>query len=203
MYTNPLYPCLLTYQPIAPLQFGFMLAWGTLCFMPLVHNLQTLHLVAGSHTLPMTWTGAVLWVATAVAMIYLNYDADTQRHRVRDALKKPGVKTSDVIVWGQPVQVIRVPYTDAQGKQHVNQLLVSGWHGVVRHFHYAPDIVLLFLYCAPSGFSAPLTWTYFLYLTSLLLDRCQRIDARCLAKYGPAWEEYVRRVPYKLVSGVF
>jgi 7-dehydrocholesterol reductase len=181
---------------IAVDRFGFMLAWGTMAFMPLTHNLQTLHLVRGSDLLPLSPALALAWVALGAVMIFLNFDADTQRHRVRAA----GGKCS---VWGRPAEVIVATFADAQGKTHENLLLSCGYLGLVRHFHYLPDIVLLFLYCAPSGFSHPLTFTYFIYLTSLLLDRCQRIDARCAAKYGRAWEEYVRRVPYKLVPGVF
>lgn len=181
---------------IAVDRFGFMLAWGTLCFMPLVHNLQTLHLVAGSGTLQLSWPGAVAWVAVGCVMIFMNYDADTQRHRVRAA----GGKCT---VWGKPAECIAAEYRDAAGKKHTNLLVCSGYLGLVRHFHYMPDIVLLFLYCAPAGFTRLLPWSYFFYLTSLLLDRCQRIDARCAAKYGAAWQEYCRRVPYKLVPGVF
>jgi 7-dehydrocholesterol reductase len=68
-----------------------------------------------------------------------------------------------------------------------------------------PDIALLALYCAPSGlpWERPLAWSYCFYLTSLLVDRCQRIDARCEAKYGEAWRRYVAAVPYKLIPGVF
>jgi 7-dehydrocholesterol reductase len=106
-------------------------------------------------------------------------------------------------VWGRPAVVISAPYVDSTGCKHTNLLVASGWLGLVRHFHYVPDICLLFLYCAPTGFTRPLTFIYFFYLTGLLLDRCQRIDARCCAKYGTAWQEYVLRVPYKLVPGVF
>ena len=50
-------------------------------------------------------------------------------------------------VWGRPAEVIRAPYTDAEGARHENLLLVCGYHGLVRHFHYIPDIALLVLYC--------------------------------------------------------
>lgn len=184
---------------IAVDRFGFMLAWGTIAFMPLAHSLQVLHIVQGSGVLEMSWLACFTWISFGLIMIYLNLDADTQRHHVRAALNA-GKKIS---IWGEAVDVIRAPYVDSTGKKYENFLLVCGYHKLVRHFHYLPDIVLLFLYCAPSGFSHPLTFTYFFYLTGLLVDRCQRIDARCSAKYGKAWDEYVRRVPYKLIPGVF
>jgi len=183
---------------IAVDRLGFMLAWGPVCFMPLVHNLQTLHLVSGSTALRLSWPAAAAWVALGAVLVALNYDADTQRHRVR-AL---GGKTS---VWGRPATYIRAAYTDAAGGRHENLLLTCGYAGVVRHFHYVPDIMLLALYCGPSGlpWERPLAWSYFFYLTGLLVDRCQRIDARCEAKYGAAWRAYVAKVPFKLIPGVF
>jgi 7-dehydrocholesterol reductase len=182
---------------IAVDRFGFMLGWGTLAFMPLVHNLQTLHLVQGTGALPLSWPAAGAWLAVGCALIYVNYDADTQRHRVRAA----GGKTT---VWGAPAVVIRAPYADASGTRHVNLLVACGYLGWVRHFHYLPDMALLVLYCAPAaGLSCALPWTYCVYLSALLVDRCARIDARCAAKYGPAWRAYVARVPWKLVPGVF
>ena len=182
---------------IAVDRLGFMLAWGPLCFMPLVHNLQTLHLVAHPG-LALGWWGAAGWAAAGAAAIFVNFDADTQRHVVRAA----GGRCA---VWGRPATFIAAPYRDARGGRHENLLLTCGYHGVVRHFHYAPDILLLALYCAPAGapWQAPLAWSYFAYLSALLIDRCGRIDARCAAKYGKKWDEYCRAVPYKLLPGIW
>jgi 7-dehydrocholesterol reductase len=183
---------------IAVDRMGFMLVWGPICFMPLVHNLQTLHLV--SHNgLALSWWAVGAWLTVGVIAIWANFDADTQRHAVRAVSGK-------CLVWGRPATFIKAPYFDGDGRRHENLLLTCGWHGLgVRHFHYAPDILLLLLYCAPSGsvFEVPLAWSYFFYLTGLLLDRCARIDARCCAKYGAAWQRYVREVPWKLIPGVW
>lgn len=183
---------------IAVDRMGFMLVWGPLCFMPLVHNLQTFHLV--SHDgLALSWWAVCAWLAVGLLSIWSNFDADTQRHAVRAVGGK-------CLVWGRPATFIRAPYFDGDGRRHENLLLTCGWHGLgVRHFHYAPDILLLFLYCAPSGsvLEVPLAWSYFFYLTGLLLDRCARIDARCHAKYGAAWEKYVAAVPHKLIPGIW
>ena len=180
---------------IAVDRMGFMLIWGPLCFMPLVHNLQTAHLVTHAG-LPFNWIGAIIWVSIGIIAIAVNLDADTQRHQVRAAQGK-------CTVWNKKATFIRAPYRDASGIQHENLLLTCGYHGFVRHFHYIPDIILLFLYCAPAGFDAPLAWTYFFYLSSLLIDRCLRIDARCAAKYGIAWEKYQNLVPWRLIPYVW
>jgi 7-dehydrocholesterol reductase len=179
-------------------RLGFMLAWGPIVFMPLVHNLQVLHLVKGTTLLSFTFSSALAWVAFGIVMIFLNFDADTQRHRVRALEGK-------AVVWGKPATFIRATYTDAAGVQHSNLLLTCGWHGIVRHFHYIPDIILLAMYCFPAGlpWERPLVWMYFFYLSSLLIDRCDRIDARCAAKYGESWDAYRALVPYKLIPLFF
>jgi len=41
------------------------------------------------------------------------------------------------------------------------------------------------------------------FLTILLFDRATRDDKRCRKKYGKYWEEYCRRVPWKIVPGVY
>ena len=181
---------------IAVDRLGFMLAWGPVAFMPLVHNLQTLHLVKSPGLAALSWPAVAAWIAVAVVMIYLNYDSDTQRLRVRAA-------NGQCSVWGRPAEFIRATYTTNDGKAHHALLVCSGYAGLVRHFHYLPDIVLLVLYCLPAGLGRILPHTYFFYLTALLLDRTARIDARCAAKYGAAWDAYVARVPYKLIPHVF
>lgn len=181
---------------IAVDRLGFMLAWGPLCFMPLIHNMQTLRLVAAPGGLPLTWAGAAAWLCLGAAAVWVNLDADTQRHAVRAA-------DGECLVWGRKATVLRAPYRDAQGGKHVNLLLTCGWHGVARHFHYVPDILLLFLYCAPAGLDRLLNFSYFIYLTALLVDRTGRIDARCRAKYGKVWAAYEEMVPWKLIPGVW
>jgi 7-dehydrocholesterol reductase len=180
---------------IAVDRLGFMLAWGPLCWMPLIHNMQTLRLVAAPG-LPLGWAGAAAWAALGAAAVWVNLDADTQRHAVRAA-------GGECLVWGKRAAVLRAPYVDAKGGRHVNLLLTCGWHGVARHFHYVPDILLLFLYCAPAGFDRLLNFSYFFYLSALLIDRCGRIDARCRAKYGAVWDAYEKMVPWKLIPGLW
>lgn len=176
-------------------RFGFMMCWGPIAFMPLVHTLQNLFLV-GNPGLGLSNAAAVGYLLLGNVMTLLNYDSDTQRHRVRSSDGK-------CLVWGRPATVIRATYSTSDGKAHRALLSVCGYQALSRHFHYLPDIVNLFLYCSPAGFGRVLPYLYFLYLTALLLDRTYRIDKRCHAKYGTHWEEYCRRVPQRLIPGVW
>ena len=106
-------------------------------------------------------------------------------------------------VWGQPPKLICASYTTVDGAQHENLLLASGWWGLARHFHYVPEIILALAWSLPAGFTHFVPYFYVVYLTILLVDRAGRDDRRCHKKYGAAWEEYCRRVPWKIIPGVY
>ena len=180
-------------------RFGFMLCWGTLVFMPCIHTLQNCFMVH-THTY-MSNNIMYLYLFFGNTMTYLNYDSDTQRHIVRDSIDTFG--GSNVTVWGKPVEYIIAKYKTNGGEEHTSILSCSGYNGLVRHFHYLPDIINLFLYCSPAGFNHILPFMYFIYLTILLLDRTYRIDERCLKKYGKYWMEYCEKVRYRLIPGVW
>ena len=75
---------------------------------------------------------------------------------------------------------------------------------MARHFHYLPELAAAFFWCLPAGVGRALPFFYFFpFLTLLLLDRAFRDDARCAAKYGAAWEQYCKAVPYRVIPYVF
>uniref|UniRef100_A0A8C9J327 Delta(14)-sterol reductase TM7SF2 n=1 Tax=Panthera tigris altaica TaxID=74533 RepID=A0A8C9J327_PANTA len=78
------------------------------------------------------------------------------------------------------------------------QLLVSGWWGMVRHPNYLGDLIM-----ALVRVSHLLPYFYFLYFTALLVHREARDEQQCLQKYGLAWQEYCRRVPYRILPYVY
>ena len=53
------------------------------------------------------------------------------------------------------------------------------------------------------GFTHLLPYGYAIFLAILLVHRTYRDDRRCRVKYGPAWDAYCTRVPYRLVPGVW
>uniref|UniRef100_A0A2K6GGS1 Delta(14)-sterol reductase TM7SF2 n=1 Tax=Propithecus coquereli TaxID=379532 RepID=A0A2K6GGS1_PROCO len=83
------------------------------------------------------------------------------------------------------------------------QLLVSGWWGIVRHPNYLGDLIMALAWSLPCGVSHLLPYFYLLYFTALLVHREARDERQCLQKYGLAWHEYCRRVPYRIVPYVY
>ncbi|KAG7265258.1 LOW QUALITY PROTEIN: hypothetical protein CRUP_022693 [Coryphaenoides rupestris] len=82
-------------------------------------------------------------------------------------------------------------------------LLVSGWWGVVRHPNYLGDLIMALAWSLPCGFSHLLPWYYMIYFIILLVHRDARDMANCRRKYGSAWDEYCRVVPYRIIPGVY
>lgn len=175
-------------------RFGFYICWGVLAWVPAVYPLAAQYLVLRPRDLP--WPLAAGIFVLGAAAIAINYSADAQRQRVRAT----GGASS---VWGRPPALIRAPYTTADGARHESLLLASGWWGVARHFNYLPEITLALAWSLPAGFTHFVPYFYVVFLTILLADRATRDDRRCHKKYGPAWEEYCRRVPWKMIPGIY
>jgi 7-dehydrocholesterol reductase len=106
-------------------------------------------------------------------------------------------------VWGRTPRLIHAPYRTSDGGERTNLLLASGYWGLARHFHYVPELLLALAWTLPAGGTHALPYFYFVFLFILLVDRAGRDDKRCEAKYGEAWSEYRRAVPYKILPGVY
>jgi delta14-sterol reductase len=81
-------------------------------------------------------------------------------------------------------------------------LCATGFWGVSRHVNYLGEIAMA------SGLALVLwpaagPWLYPLYYVALLVPRQRDDDARCAAKYGDAWQEYCRRVPWRILPWVY
>jgi protein-S-isoprenylcysteine O-methyltransferase Ste14 len=84
------------------------------------------------------------------------------------------------------------------------KVLVNGWWGVARHVNYLGELLMASALALSLG--APLAvgpWLYPLYYVALLVPRQRADDARCAVRYGPLWEEYERRVPWRIIPFVY
>lgn len=175
-------------------RFGFYICWGVLCWLPGTYTITAQYLV----THPVEWPPALaaLIFLVGVLAIWANYDADAQRQRVRES-------DGQTTVWGRAPELIRAEYETADGQRHKSLLLVSGWWGVARHFHYVSELTLALCWSLPAGGGHLVPYFYFLFLTCLLMDRAGRDDLRCRTKYGAYWEEYCQRVRWRVLPGVY
>lgn len=81
-----------------------------------------------------------------------------------------------------------------------------GWQHACRHCPFAAipttcrrRIVFGVLLLPTQG----LPYLYFIFLVVLLSDRARRDDQRCRSKYGTYWDEYCRRVPFKMIPSIY
>lgn len=93
------------------------------------------------------------------------------------------------------------PEAIEQGSQ---RLLCNGFWGLSRHINYLGEILMATGLALALGRPLdPWPWLYPVYYLVLLLPRQADDDRRCAKKYGPLWQEYCRRVPYRIVPGVY
>ena len=173
---------------------GFYICWGCLVWVPAIYTSPTLYLVDHPHALGLPLAAAILLLG--VLAVFTNYFADRQRQRVR-------ATDGQCTVWGRPPELIHARYTTAAGEDKQSLLLVSGWWGVSRHFHYVPEILGAFLWSVPALFDHFAPYFYVSFLTVLLLHRAHRDEQRCAAKYGAFWDQYRARVRWRIVPGLY
>lgn len=165
--------------------YGFMLAFGFVVWMPFNFSLQAQYLVYHDPHLPI-WAIALL-VAFNFAGYFIFRTSNLQKHQFRT---RPSTK-----IWGREPTFITT--------QRGTKLLTSGWWGVARHSNYLGDLMMALAWCLPAGLSHVPPFFYFIYFAPLLIDRERRDHRVCQKKYGADWDEYCRRVPYRILPGVY
>ncbi|CAK6449713.1 unnamed protein product [Pipistrellus nathusii] len=175
---------ILTTMDITHDGFGFMLAFGDLAWVPFTYSLQAQFLLYHPQPLELPMA-SVICLVNAVGY-YIFRGANSQKNTFRKNPSDPRVAGLETI-------------STATGKQ----LLVSGWWGMVRHPNYLGDLIMALAWSLPCGVSHLLPYFYLLYFTALLVHREARDEQQCLRKYGLAWREYCRRVPYRIVPYVY
>jgi protein-S-isoprenylcysteine O-methyltransferase Ste14 len=176
---------ILTTWDIKHENFGWMLCWGDLVWVPFTYSIQAYYLVDHAHDLP-GWQ--------AIGIVLLNFTgyaifrgANQQKHKFRSVPAAP--------IWGRQARYIET----ARGPL----LLVSGWWGLARHMNYFGDLLMGLAWCLPCGFGSPLPYFYIFYFTILLVHRERRDCAMCAVRYGKDWQAYCERVPYRIIPGIY
>ena len=173
---------------------GFYICWGCLVFISGFYTSPVLYMVNQPVHLGWFWSTIILMLGTISTGI--NYHADLQKQKVRETDGK-------CLIWGKKPVVIRAKYTLDNGDKRESLLLVSGWWGVARHFHYIPELCLAFFWAVPALFYNVMPYTYFIFLIFLLIHRTFRDEHKCSNKYRGYWKKYCEMVPYRMIPYVF
>ncbi|KAG7832685.1 hypothetical protein KL943_004626 [Ogataea angusta] len=160
--------------------FGFMLAFGDLCWVPFTYSLQARYLsLRPVHLSPAAFSSVVAIMAIGY---YIFHSSNSQKSKFRQGL---------------------LPHMKSIKTDRGTSLLVEGWWGLSQHINYFGDLLIALSWCLPTGFGTPLTYFYVIYFAFLLLHRQKRDEHKCRTKYGKSWAEYEKLVPYKIVPYVY
>ncbi|RKK79412.1 7-dehydrocholesterol reductase [Fusarium oxysporum] len=174
--------------------YGFYLSWGCFCFLPTTYTIQGQYLGRYPSSAPTPYLAFFFTLGVAGYIIFRSVN-----HQ-KEIVRRTGGKCT---IWGKPAECIVASFRTSDGRQHRSLLLCSGWWGWSRHANYLGDLILSFSTCALVGSTRAVVWTYAVWMTVLLVHRCIRDEKSCSVKYGAAWTEYCRRVPWRFIPGVW
>ncbi|KAI1809536.1 ergosterol biosynthesis ERG4/ERG24 family-domain-containing protein [Poronia punctata] len=180
-------------------KWGFMLIFWNMAGVPLSYCHCTLYL-ANHDPAGYAWNKGAL---AALFIVYLgayviwdqcNGQKNSFRHMERGTLLKR--KTFPTFPWTYLENPKTIETTAG------NKLLVDGWYGYARKIHYTCDVVFAVSWGLITGFDSPFPWFYPVFFVCMIAHRTLRDVHRCRNKYGEAWKEYERRVPYMFIPYV-
>jgi delta14-sterol reductase len=164
---------LYTYDFVAE-RVGFKLGWGCLCFYPTFYCIG-LWWVADRQNPHAPWWLLGLAVALFFAGWVLSRGANLQKFRFKRSARPDGAR-----------------------------VLESGFWGLSRHINYLGEILMALGLALVLGWPTAIgPWLYPLYYVALLVPRQLDDDKRCAAKYGALWQDYCRRVPWRIIPWVY
>ncbi|KAH6636804.1 Delta(24(24(1)))-sterol reductase like protein [Chaetomium tenue] len=180
-------------------KWGFMLIFWNLSGVPLSYCHCTIYLA--NHA-PETYR----WNRWALAALYVSYvfvywiwdSANSQKNRFRSMERGTLVKrnTFPQVPW----QTLYNPKTIETGLG--DKILADGWYGMARKVHYTCDVYFATTWGLITGFKSPFPWFYPVFFTVMIAHRAWRDIARCREKYGAAWTQYEKQVPYLFIPYV-
>ncbi len=177
---------LLTTMDIKHEGFGWMLAFGDLCWVPFTYSLQAHYLIDHVHELPV-WM-AILAPVLAITGYLIFRLTNLQKDRFR-------TDPDNAVIWGKKAEYLQT--------RRGSKLLLSGFWGLARHFNYIGDELMALSWSLPCMFGSALPYFYPVYFAGLLIHRERRDHLLCSEKYGEDWDEYCRHVRWRIVPGVY
>ncbi|KAL1643066.1 C-24(28) sterol reductase [Diplodia intermedia] len=181
-------------------KWGFMLIFWNLAGVPLTYCHCTIYL-ANHHPSEYRWHRGVLavWFAAYLFAYWVWDTANSQKNMFRAMERGTALdrNTFPQLPWKyvENPRVIRTKTGD--------NILCDGWYGMARKIHYTCDWFFAFSWGLITGFNSPFPWFYAVFFTAMIIHRAKRDIERCRERYGEAWKEYERRVPYLFIPYVF
>ncbi|KAI8889442.1 ERG4/ERG24 ergosterol biosynthesis protein [Backusella circina FSU 941] len=177
-------PAVLTTMDMTTDGFGFMLAFGNLCWVPFMYSLQARYLADFPIDLPLPALAGI--VALQLFGYYIFRSANNQKDTFRKNPNDP--------------KVADLKYIQTKAG---TRLMTSGWWGTARHINYLGDWLMSVAWCLPCGFNSIIPYFYCVYFAILLIHRERRDEEKCRNKYGSDWDRYCSIVKYRIIPYVY
>lgn len=176
---------LYTYDFLAE-RVGFKLGWGDLAFYPFFYAIP----LWATADLPAPRTPVFILVIAGIIFFggwSLARGANMQKFTFKKSPQKKFLRIKPVTI------------TDGN-----KSILVSGFWGLSRHINYLGEILMATGIVLSVGYPMlPWPWLYPLYYVALLFPRQMADDKLCAAKYGALWEQYKKKVPYRIIPFIY
>jgi len=160
---------------------GFMLVWGDLTYLPFLYSLPGWWMVDATE--PFSASALALLVAFHFAALAIFRQSNWQKARFKQDPAAP--------IWGKPPRVLG------------GKLLASGYWGIGRKINYTGEILVYVSFALCAGAVSPWPYVLPLALLGLLVQRAQRDDKRCRAKYGALWREYGEIARFRVIPFIY
>jgi len=170
---------------------GFKMCWGCWCFYPFFYCIGIWPIV-NHFQQPTAQDISQQTASMCIALFYLGWvltrGANLQKFSLRHQKQTTFLFVNNDTIPGSN-----------------NKLLCSGWWGLARHINYLGEILQGLALALPGYFvsGSLLPFLYPFYYVLLFVGRDIDDDKACLEKYGKAWEDYLKRVPYRIVPGIY
>ncbi|KAL9126673.1 MAG: hypothetical protein Q9217_004317 [Psora testacea] len=218
-------PAILTTIDITTDGFGFMLAFGDLVWLPFIYSLQARYLAVYPVHL------GILGIASVLAVQGFGYwifrSANNEKNRFRTNPKDPTIahleyiKTKAgsklltsgwwgtarhinylgdwIMAWSYCLPTGLAGYMIRQG----TPLSRDGKHPVDGHTFSDTALGTQVVQGEAKGWGMIFTYFYIVYFAILLIHREMRDEEKCKRKYGKDWEQYKKKVPYRILPYVY
>ena len=174
-----------TYDFIAE-RIGFKLGFGCLAFYPYFYTVS-LWFTANLPDPGFTMRRIVLFAVIFLFGWVFTRGANMQKYFFKTAPQKD-------FLWVKPEAL-------SDGKL---SLLVNGFWGASRHINYLGEIIQAIAIALASGyFGIWMVWLYPAYYIGLMFTRQADDDVICKEKYGDLWDEYKKKVKYKIIPYIY
>jgi len=219
-------PAILTTMDITADGFGFMLAFGDLAWLPFIYSLQARYLAV--YPVHLGVWGILGVLAVQGFGYYIFRGANNEKNRFRTNPKDPKVAYLKYMETASGSKLLISGWWGTA--RHINYLgdWIMAWSyclptGIAGYIIQQSSPAPISMGQSPAdgslfggapiktevvqgearGWGMLITYFYVFYFAALLIHREMRDEEKCMRKYGKDWEKYKKRVPWRILPGVY